>query len=193
MANTINIDAPRGFRPVGNIAAVPFNGGTVRCQIPASDTIPTFIGDFVSLLGSASADGYPTVNQTIPGERIYGVVVSFDADPDTALNTIYRLASTQRYCQVVAATENQLFVGQSAGLPGVAAIGLHADIVVAAGNTTYGISAMEISGTTIVTSAQLRLIAHVNRADNDPTLANPELIVQVAEPQLGAGLLAVGV
>lgn len=187
-----NIDAPRGFRAVSNLSAAPFNGATIRCQIPSSDSTATFIGDFVKLHGSASTDGYPTVIQAAAGNQIYGVIQSFDADPDDQ-STTYRKASTARYCQVVPATPNQLFAGQSAGTPGVAGVGLLGDIVVATGDTTYGRSKMELSGTLATTTAQLRLVSIVNREDNDPTLANPEVIVQVAESQFGPSALAVGV
>jgi hypothetical protein len=187
-----NLDAPMGFRPVANLAAAPYNGGSVRCQIASGDGTATFIGDFVKIAGSASADGYPTVIQAAATDMLYGVVVSFDADP-TNLENQYRLASTERYCQVVPATGNQLFIGQSAGTPGVAGVGTLGDIVVGTGDTAYGTSAMELSGTTGTGTAQLRLVSIVNSDDNDPTLANPQVIVQVAEPELGQSKLSVGV
>jgi len=164
-----NSDSAFGFRPI-NRDGSPYNGATLRCAFAAADTTAAFIGDAVVLDGSGTTDGYPGVSQAATGEQVFGVVTSFDANPDN-LALQYRAASTLRYCQVAPAQNNAYFEVQENGaddaLP-VAAIGLNANFVVAAGTTTYGISGMELNaGTEATTSTlDLQIVGLVDRADN---------------------------
>ena len=81
-----NADAAFGLRPVGGLDGSPYNGATIQCVIPSGDSTATFIGDPVKLSGTGVtlADGsgtYPTVIQATADAEIFGVVVSFEADP----------------------------------------------------------------------------------------------------------------
>ena len=83
---------------------------------------------------------------------------------------------------------NALFEVQSAATGSVVqtVVGNNADIVYTAGSTITGISAVEISGTTAATSAQLRIVGVSTDPDNSTlgtgsASANVNLIVKINE------------
>ena len=164
-----NSDAAFGFRPI-NRDGSPYNGATLRCAFAAADTTAAFIGDAVVLDGSGTTDGYPGVSQAATTELVFGVVTGFEANPDD-LSAQYRKASTLRYCQVALNRPGTYFEIQEDGaddaLP-VAAIGLNANFVVAAGSTAYGNSGMELNAATEATTStlDLQIVGLVDRADN---------------------------
>lgn len=186
-----NANAAFGFRAV-NRDGSPYSGGTLRAVIPASDGTATFIGDAVQL-GGSSDTGYPTVVQGASGTAVFGVVVSFEADPD-GLGNQYRLASTKRFCQVVT-VDSTYFEVQSdddtAALDGDA-VGLNADFIVGAGDTVYGLSGMELDSNTALSTAtlDLQIVSLVDRADNllsGTGSTNKNAIVKFNVPQTAAG------
>lgn len=189
MANT---DGAFGFRPISKDGS-PYNGGTMRCSIIATDTTAVFIGDAVMLDGSSNG-GYPGVTQAATASGgVYGVVTAFEANPD-ALSDQYRKASTLRYCQVASVIDTE-FECQDDGTITAASSGLNADFIVAAGDTTYGISGMEIDSTTeaATSTLDLQLVRPVDRADNDASAANSKWIVRFNTPRAAqSGLGSVG-
>ena len=179
-----NADASYGFRSV-HMDGSPSTGGTMRCVIAAGDATATFIGDAVKLAGT-SINGAPTVAQCAGGDPVLGAIVSFEANPND-LGAQYRKASTERYCQVAMAEGGYFMVQEDGvdGAMGIAAAGLNATIIVAAGSTVTGFSGMEIDSSTADTtnSLDLQLWAPVNREDNDGALANADWIVRFNDPQ----------
>lgn len=185
-----NPDAPFGFKPVNRIGGV-YNGATQRCYVPTTASEgPLFIGDVVTLIGTASTDGYPQVKEAAATEAAYGVVVGFEADTSSSLP--YRAASTARYCQVVPCVGN-FFIAQFDGVSEAADVGLNTIYVVGAGSTAYGHSTTELSATAVGTTAasEIKIIAFVDQADNDLTLTNAKAIVMFNEPQLATGTAGV--
>jgi len=185
MANT---DGKFGFRPV-NRDGSPYNGATLRCAFAAADATAAFIGDAVVLDGSGTTDGYPGVSQAAAGEPVFGVVTSFDANPD-GLGDQYRKASTLRYCKVAMASGSFFEVQEDGADDALLAadVGFNADFVVAAGDTTYGISGMELNAATEATTStlDLQIVALVDRADNQLSgtgNANKSVIVKFNDPQ----------
>jgi len=185
-----NSDAPFGFRPVSKDGS-PYNGGTQRCSIIATDATATFIGDAVMLDGSING-GYPGVTQaisTIGG--VYGVVTSFEASPATSLDDQYRKALTLRYCQVASVIDTE-FEAQQDGDLAAASAGLNADFIKThTGDTTYGISGMEIDSTTEANTStlDLQLVRPVDRADNDETGTTSKWIVRFNTPRAAQSFL----
>ena len=180
-----NADAAFGFRPI-NAQGGPYTGQTQRCFVPTTASEgPLFIGDVVTLIGSASTDGYPSVKEAAATEAAYGVVASFDAAP-TDLSLQYRAASTERYCQVVP-VRNNFFVAQFDGVSEAADVGLNTIYVVGAGSTVTGRSTSELSATAVGTTvaSEIKIIAFLDSPDNDLTLTNAKAIVMFNEPQLG--------
>ena len=179
-----NADAPFGFRPINRQGGV-YNGATQRCYVPTTASEgPLFIGDVVTLIGTASTDGYPQVKEAAATEAAYGVVTSFEAT--TSSSTPYRADSEARYCQVVPCVGNY-FEAQFNGVSEAADVGLNTIYVVGAGSTVTGKSTTELSATDVGTSIadEIKIIAFVDRPDNDLTLTNAKAIVMFNEPQLG--------
>ena len=179
-----NADAAFGFRPINRQGGV-YNGATQRCYVPTTASEgPLFIGDVVTLIGTASTDGYPQVKEAAATEAAYGVVTAFEAD--TAESTVYRAASTARYCQVVPCVGNY-FVAQFDGVSEAADVGLNTIFVVGAGSTATGQSTTELSASSVSTSIadEVKIIAFLDQPDNDLTLTNAKAIVMFNEPQLG--------
>jgi len=180
-----NPDAAFGFKPINRQGGV-YNGASQRCYVPTTASEgPLFIGDVVTLVGSASTDGYPQVKEAAATEAAYGVVMSFEANPDN-LALPYRAASTARYCQVVPCVGNY-FIAQFDGVSEAADVGLNTIFVVGAGSTATGLSTSELSAADVGTSIadEVKIIAFVDAVDNDLTLTNANAIVMFNEPQLG--------
>lgn len=171
-----NADAPFGFRPINRVGS-PYSGGTIRGVFAAGDATATFIGDAVKLAGT-SIDGAPTLAQCAAGDDVFGVVTSFEVNPDD-LGAQYRKASTQRFCQVATA-DDTYFLVQDDGTIDITSAGLNANFVVGAGSTVTGYSAMEIDSTTELSTntLDLQLVAPQNAVDNDGAAANANWIVK---------------
>jgi len=186
-----NPDSAFGFRPV-NRDGSPYNGATLRCVFAAADATAAFIGDPVLLDGSSS-EGYAGVTQCAAGEQVYGVVTSFEANPD-GLSDQYRKASTKRFCQVSPVTQYNLWEVQSDDDTTAiteAGVGLNAGYEVAAGSTTYGISGFELDSSDLATTStlDLQIVGLVDRADNllaGTGSTNKNAIVRFLDPQMVA-------
>ena len=82
-----NIDAPHGLTPIRHLNGNPWNGVTQRCLVEDDYGTALFIGDPVIVTGTAGSDdtsGLPVINIASAGDtnRIYGVIVSFDPNPN---------------------------------------------------------------------------------------------------------------
>jgi len=171
-------DSPFGFRPLTNAT------GLVRmCVIPASDGTATFIGDAVKLHGSEdTTDNATTVIQAAAGNVIHGVIVGFEPD-FTNLSNKHRLASTRRLCYIMPALADIEFECQADGAMTAGDSGLYADIVVAAGSTTTGRSAMELAISTKSTTGQLQILRPSRTVGEsfDTVLAGTRMVVSINE------------
>jgi len=185
-----NADTPFGFRPINNDMG-PYTGLTRRCQIPATNaTAAVFIGDAVKLdTESAATGGYQSVDIATGGDPIYGVVTSFEANPDN-LSQQYRVASTQRFCQVALAQGN-LFVVQDAAILGLAAIGANAAFTKVAGSTVTGFSKSELGATGTATSDSCQVVGGYDAPDNDMTLSNALFVIKFNVSQSADGRVGV--
>jgi hypothetical protein len=123
----------------------------------------------MQLAGSADADGVPTVLQAAAADtQLIGVMVDLEVDPDS-LGDLYRLASTARYILIADAPDLVLEAQEDSVGSTLAAVdtGENVEIVVAAGSTASGVSAMELdSSSHTAATAQIRLIALVRRPGN---------------------------
>jgi len=186
-----NADIARGFVPVNALGA-NYCGALTRYFIPAADSTAMAVGDMVRYAGSADADGVPTCVRAAAAQAVVGVIVGFEADRPSE-NDTHRTASTARYA-LVADDPGQLFVGQQDGTITAADIGLNADIVVAAGDTTNGLSGMEIDTSTKNTTAtlQVKVVSVDLRPDNEIGL-NTDCIVKINNHQHGSHTGTAGV
>lgn len=175
-----NSDTPFGLRPIGNLNGAPYNGGLVKVAFEDENAVATFIGDLVRLEGSADTDGNPTVDQWAAADTAaFGVVVGFEPDR-TNLERKHRTASTARTAYVVPCNAGQLFVIQVDESVAATDIGNTADVTVGSGNTTSGISAMELDSSDIGTGVNLQIIGLYPSPDNEFG-TNAKVIVRVNE------------
>jgi hypothetical protein len=176
-----NADAAFGFRPIGRNGG-PYNGPLQRVFIPSTATTTDFfVGDIVKLGGSASTDGYATVDiVTAAGDIPYGVITSFEANPNN-LSQQYYVKGTAggRYAKVVLCDE-AVFEVQSNGVMTATDVGGNIDYALGAGSTVTGQSGYEIIAANVTTTVGdvLQIQGFVDRADNDLTLTNSKVIVK---------------
>lgn len=170
-----NIDRPAGFKPVGHLNGNPWNGKANMYYIPSSDGTAVFKGDAVKSAGSADTTGkYPTVAQAAAGDAIRGVVIGFSDQPFIAVDTsnlyrMYRPASTAMYALVVDDPDVIFEIQEDNAGNDIAAtmIGLSTDIAVGSGDTSNGMSGMELDSSDTATAAgQCKLLRVSNREDN---------------------------
>ena len=189
-----NIDAPRGFRPIAGLSGAPYNGATIKCVLLAAQGTALFRGDPVTLTGTGSSDGYayPSVGRAAASStNFHGVVVSFDPDPND-LTLQHRTASTLRVCNVVPALPGQLFVIQADGDFAITDIGETVDVNAGTGDTTTGLSAMELDSSNIGTGLNLLIWGIDPRPDNSlaDSGTNADIIVSFNEGFVNASSVA---
>ena len=180
-----NSDSPSGFTLVGTIGGSAYNAQIHKYAIPAADGTATFVGDAVKTNGDATADGVPYVIQAAATNTIRGIIVGFEPNPSN-LELQYRAASTLRICWVCD-DPYAVFEIQEDGTMAATDVSGNADIVVAAGSTTSGRSAMELASSTVATGDTLRILELVQRADNEIGL-NAKWKVMIMEHELTTGL-----
>ena len=186
-----NADIARGFHPVNTLGGA-YTGSVNKYCIPASDSTPMAVGDLVKLAGSADADGVVTIARCAATNPTIGAIVGFEPDKDYDSQT-HRTASTLRYA-LVADDPNQLFVGQNDGTIAADDIGLNADFVVAAVNTTTGLSGFEIDTSSKNTTATLSLkIIGLDRRPDNVIGAAADCIVKINNHTYGTHTGTIGV
>lgn len=180
-----NANRPTGLSPV-SIFGVPYAGQGNIYAIAGNYNTAVAIGDPVSSTGTASADGYATVELTAAGAVTRGVVVGLGRNP-TALVNWGNLDSTVRpanpgvlWYALVADDPNIVFEVQAA-TAAAADVGGNADLVAGA-NNGY-VSGYTLSGTVASGAAQCRVLGKVNRLDNDFG-AYAKVLVKIMEHEL---------
>ena len=175
-----NVDAPSGFRPVRHLDGRSWNGSTRMYLVPSADSTALFVGDAVKPGGTAGAagtvvngidvEGMNTVIQAAAtNTNIVGVVVGFLPDPDNLMRK-HRAASTNRIA-LVCDDPTVIYEVQEDSVTNTIIgddIGENADIIVGTGNTTTGMSAMELdSSSHTAATATLRIMGLVKRPGNN--------------------------
>ena len=195
-----NIDAPFGLRPIAKLGSAPGGTtGTTKYKI-SSGASALFTGDPVKL----KADGSIEVKGgagAITG-AISGVFMGcFYTDPTTGKPTF-----RNNYPDGLAATDaiafisddvNQLYIAQQdANDIGAADLGNNAEMIMAAGSTTTGMSKAEIDSSTAATgnaTYMLKILDFYDVPSNDASAANSVLVVKINNHQLAASTGTAGV
>lgn len=164
-----NIDRPNGLRAVGTLSGAPWTG-MIRA-IGVADGADIFVGDPLNLESGLAAPG--ATNDA----AFLGVAVGFGkfengipTGPFDAANPSLRYyddsASTHTdYCVFYVPCDDVIFEAQTATALTLA-VGDTCDLSYAAGNTTSGQSACEL---TTNSNADFTVIAVPKYSDNDPT------------------------
>lgn len=179
-----NADIRAGLTPVKHKSGAAYNGASSAYYVPASYGTALFIGDPVTITGTAntanvSAPGagsfgigtLPAVNKTAAGDgnAISGVIVGFAPDPN-GLERIYNPASTERVV-LVCDDPDIMFEIQADGAIASTQVGLNAVLIYThAGSTVTGESGAELDTTSDAPAAdasnQLTIQRVVNREGN---------------------------
>lgn len=183
-----NPDAAFGFReynPLGHAST-----GNIRRYYKGTAAPAIFIGDAVTTTGTAHTDEFstPIVEQADAGDPLAGVCVGVDIQNPDTLTSVFTASGTADYV-FINVDPNQLYTIQEDSDGGaLAAIdtGLNIDVIVGAGSTVTGISAMEINsdGSKGTSTAQLRLINILEKPGN-ALGTNAIWVVKLNEHELG--------
>lgn len=197
-----NIDSPFGLRPIAKQGSAPGGTtGTTKYKI-SSGASALFTGDPVKL----KADGSIEVKGgagAITG-AISGVFMGcFYTDPTTSKPTFRNnypdgLAASDAIA-FISDDPDQLYIAQQDSVgSNVVAADLHtnANMVMAAGSTTTGMSKAEIDSSTAATgnaTFMLKIMDFYDTPSNDATAANSICVVKINNHELGASTGTAGV
>lgn len=180
-----NADRPNGLRPVKLIDGSPYNGGFTKFY---TDT-DAFLGDIViqdaAGVTGGSDGAYQGVTRATSATAsiAIGVVVGWQADPDNLTRPYH--AGSATLAIYIATDPNIIYECQDNGaatLITAADVGLNYDTIVGSGNTTTGLSNMEVdSGTAgaVTADTPVKLVGIVDRPDNTIGEANAKLLVKL--------------
>jgi hypothetical protein len=181
-----NQNAPFGLKPSSKLGSNYNNEGVTEYKIASGASGNIFSGDLVKMANTG------TILVAAAGDQALGVFRGCqytDSSGDVIFSPYWPDGTvTSDAVAFVVDDPNALFEVQSAATGSVVqtVVGNNADIVYTAGSTITGISAVEISGTTAATSAQLRIVG-VSTDPENSTLgtgsasANVNLIVKINE------------
>lgn len=195
----MNADRPNGLRPVRLLGGSPYSGAYTKFY---TDT-DAFRGDIVIQDAAGVTGGSDGAYQgctratSATATLAVGVVIGWDADPDNLTRPYHAGSST--LAVYIATDPNIIYMCQDNGaatLVTAADVGFNYDFIVGSGDTTTGLSNMELdSGTTGATTADtpLKLVGIVDVADNVIGLANAKLLVTLNTHVYNADVGSLGV
>ena len=181
-----NQDAAFGLKSVGQLGSNVNSEGVTEYSIASGASGNIFSGDPVKMANTG------TILVAAAGDQLLGVFrgCKYTNASGEVIYSSYWPDGTVSSDAVAFVVDdpNALFEIQSAATGSVVqtVVGNNADIVYTSGSTKTGISAVEISGTTAATSAQLRIVGFSGDPDNN-TLgtgsqsANVNMIVKINE------------
>lgn len=187
-----NADKAFGLRPLGNLSGTG-SQKQYGYEIADNQSGAIFQGDLVTL-----KDGY--ILQFDPASHTAAVGVfngCFYTDPTTGKPTFKNFypgsvnITQGKITADVLDDPNQMFLIQNDGTSAVTDYGKNADIVVGTGSTTTGVSANELSTSTIATTAALNLkIIGLWDVPNNAVGANAVVVVKINEHLYGSAGVA---
>jgi len=181
-----NKNAPFGLKPSSKLGSNYNAEGVTEYKIASGASGNIFSGDLVKMANTG------TILVAAAGDQALGVFRGCqytDSSGDVIYSPYWPDGTvTSDAVAFVVDDPNALFEVQSAATGSVVqtVVGNNADIVYTSGSTITGISAVEISGTTAATSAQLRIVGVSTDPDNSTlgtgsASANVNLIVKINE------------
>ena len=185
-----NINKAFGLRPLGKLGSNYNSDGNTQYSIASGTTDAIFQGDTVTFNVSAGASTGFIIKATPGAANILGVFIGCEyTDPTTSKPTFKNY-----YPGAVAASDIVAFIVddpyaqflvQASGVAAVTAIGRNADLVqTVAGNTSSGVSGLELSTGTLAAASALNVKVIGVTADpsnDDLTAAYADLIVVINE------------
>lgn len=182
-----NVDRPNGFRPVKTLSGAPLSA-VVR-SVGVADGADIFYGDALQLSSGLA--------QKLAVEGVcLGVAVGFGKKDSMSLETYgpFNVSDLEtRYYDDSASThtdwvvfyipaEDAIFAAQTDSAATLV-VGEAQDIVDGGGNTTTGVSQMEIAAAALTNDGDVVVVEIPNTVGNDVTLANAEYWVKFVNTQ----------
>ena len=182
-----NKDAPFGLKPVGIVGSGDNTQGTTEYKIASGASGNIFSGDLVKMTNAGTILVAGATDNPVLG--VFRGCQYTDSNGDVIYSAYWPDGTvTSDAVAFVVDDPDALFEIQSAATGSVVqtVVGNNADIVYTSGSTKTGISAVEISGTTAATSAQLRIVGFSGDPDNNTlgtgsASANVNMIVKINE------------
>jgi hypothetical protein len=192
-----NVDSAFGLIPIAKVGQNPNNGGETKYSLADNQSTAIFTGDPVTY----KSDG--TVEVATASTAFCGVFRGcFYTDPTTSKPTWrpYFPASLSPGDAVGFIVDDpmQTFIAQQDSVVSnivAANLNENANLIFNAGNTTTGVSGVEIdsSSAAITATHQVRLISFWDTPSNDATANNSVLVVKINNHQLMAHTGTAGV
>lgn len=199
-----NVNRPGGLKPVSYLNGAPYTGQARLYSVPVNSSA-LYIGDPVTLSGSADTNGLSGITIGVAGSAVIGVVVGFLVSPpgvslvatniDLTIRSIQASATVVQYA-LVADDQNLIFEIQDGQTTPTALvdIGRNTNFLIAAGVTTYSDSGTVTAATlTDSTTANLKLMGFTQRVDNTPAAAYAKLLVKINNHAYAAGTGTAGI
>jgi hypothetical protein len=185
-----NVNKAFGLRPLGKVGSNYNSDGNTQYSIASGTTDAIFQGDTVTFNVSAGASTGFIIKATPGAANILGVFIGCEyTDPTTSKTTFKNyypggVAASDIVAFIVDDPYAQFLV-QASGVAGVTAIGRNADLVqTTAGNTTTGVSGLELSTGTLAAASALNVKVvgvTTDPSNSDLTAAYADLIVTINE------------
>jgi len=181
-----NPDKPRGFTPIKHTSGSPWTGQTRT--ITPKNGVDIFIGDVLNL-DTGTADVGATNDAAFLGVAVgFGKVADMSAEAGPAFNptnltTLFYDDSANtntEWLVFFVPVRDMVFEVQTAVDLSASVIGATVDLLATAGNTTTGRSNQEV---TTNSNADFVIVERPSYADNDATLVNERLFVQVVQAE----------
>jgi len=185
-----NVNKAFGLRPLGKVGSNYNSDGNTQYKIASSSATAIFEGDTVTFDASGGASTGYIIKATPGAANILGVFLGCQyTDPTTGKPTWKNyypggVAASDIVAFIVDDPYAQFLV-QASGIAGAVAIGQNADLVqTVAGNTSSGVSGLELSTGTLGAASALNVKVIGVTADpsnSDLTAAYADLIVMINE------------
>lgn len=198
-----NVNRPGGLKPVSYLNGAPYSGQARLYSVPTSSAA-LYIGDPVTLSGSADVNGLAGIAIGVAGSAIVGVVVGFlvsapgvslvASNIDLTVRSIQPSSTAVQYA-LVADDANLVFEIQDGQTTPTAVtdIGRNTNFLIAAGATVYSDSGTTTAATlTDSTTANLKLLGFTQRVDNAPG-QYAKLLVRINNHVYSAGTGTAGI
>ena len=185
-----NVNKAFGLRPLGKLGSNYNSDGDTQYKIASGTATAIFQGDTVTFgVATGVSTGF-IVKHTPGAANILGVFIGCNYTDPTSKKPVWRnyypggIAADDIVAFVVDDPYAQFLV-QASGIAGVIAIGQNANLVqTAAGNTTSGVSGLELNTGSLGAAADLNvkvLGVTTDPSNSDLTAAYADLIVTINE------------
>ena len=185
-----NVNKAFGLRPLGKLGSNYNSDGNTQYKIASGTATAIFQGDTVTFGAAGGVSTGFIVKHTPAAPNILGVFLGCQYTDPTSKKPVWRnyypggIAASDIVAFVVD-DPNALFLVQASGIAGVTAIGQNANLVqTAAGNTTTGVSGLELNTGSLGAASDLNVKVvgvTTDPSNDDLTAAYADLIVTINE------------